>query len=137
MHFASRSDQHLCCLQARITPENHTAPVTVRSGLDGAGYNLDRRPIYTEPPPDDPQMKWHKWAKSKHFEEVTRAASTDGLYLEARTVDSGITIGYAARTAVVAPVEAPVKAEVQQRHKFVAQVFRAQVAAGETVTVDT
>src|ERR1043166_436245 len=29
---ASRADQHLCCLQARITPENHTASVTIRSG---------------------------------------------------------------------------------------------------------
>jgi len=136
IHFASAADEHLCCLRARITPERHSASITVQSGVDGTGYNLDRRPIYTEPPPDDPQMKWHKWAKSKHFEEVTRAASTDGLYLETRTIDSGITIGYAARTAVFAPVDAPVEAEVRQRHKFVAQVFRAQVAAGETLAVD-
>src|SRR5215212_5878447 len=64
VRFASAADEHLCCLQARIT---------VHSGVDATGYNLDRRPIYTEPPPDDPQMKWHKWAKSKHFEEVARA----------------------------------------------------------------
>lgn len=40
IHLASRADQHLCCLHARITPENHTASVIVRSGLDGTGYNL-------------------------------------------------------------------------------------------------
>ncbi|HYX58197.1 MAG TPA: hypothetical protein VE888_04215, partial [Streptosporangiaceae bacterium] len=51
VHFASSAAQHLCCLRARITPENHTAPVIVRSGIDGTGYNLDRRPIYAEPPP--------------------------------------------------------------------------------------
>jgi len=54
VHFASSADQHLCCLQARITPENHMASITVHSGIDGRSYNLDRRPIYTEAPPDDP-----------------------------------------------------------------------------------
>jgi kojibiose phosphorylase len=34
VHFASSADQHLCCLQARITPENHTATVSVHSGID-------------------------------------------------------------------------------------------------------
>ena len=98
VHFASSADEHLCCIQARITPENHTASVLVRSGIDGTGYNLDRRPMYTEPPPDDPQMKWHKWAKSKHLEEVAREQLAEGIYLETRTIDTGITIGYAAST---------------------------------------
>ena len=57
VHFASSADEHLCCLRVRITPENHAASVLVRSGIDGRGYNLDRRPIYSKPPPDDPQMK--------------------------------------------------------------------------------
>ena len=75
VHFASSADQHLSCLQARITPENHTAPISVHSGIDGTGYNLDRRPIYTEPPPDDPHMKWHKWAQSQHLDEVAPRAT--------------------------------------------------------------
>ncbi len=132
VHFASGADQHLCCLQARITPENHTASVTVRSGIDGTGYNLDRRPIYTEPPPDDPQMKWHKWAKSRHLEEVAREQLPDGIYLETRTIDTGITIGYAALTRVSPTAES----SVEQRYKYVEQVSRAQVAAGDTLTVD-
>jgi kojibiose phosphorylase len=132
VRFPSAADEHLCCLQARITPENHAASIRVHSGVDASGYNLDRRPIYTEPPPDDPQVKWHKWAKSKHIEEVARATSADGVYLETRTIDTGITIGYSARTTVSAPVQA----EVEQRHNIVAQVFRAQVPAGETLTVE-
>jgi kojibiose phosphorylase len=132
VHFASRADQHLCCLQARITPENHTASVTVRSGIDGTGYNLDRRPIYTEPPPDDPQMKWHKWAKSKHLEEVAREQLPDGIYLETRTIDTGITIGYAALTTVSPAAESG----VEQRYKYVEQVSRAQMAAGDTLTAE-
>ena len=132
VHFASSADQHLCCLQARITPENHTAPVSVHSGIDGTGYNLDRRPIYTEPPPDDPQMKWHKWAKSKHFDQVAREQLPDGIYLETRTIDTGITIGYAARTTVWPAVES----SIEQRSKYIEQVSRTQVAAGDTITVE-
>ena len=131
-HFASSADQHLCCLQARITPENHTAPVSVHSGIDGTGYNLDRRPIYTEPPPDDPQMKWHKWAKSKHFDQVAREQLPDGIYLETRTIDTGITIGYATRTTVWPAVES----SIEQRYKYIEQVSRTQVAAGDTITVE-
>src|SRR5215208_192777 len=100
VRFASNADEHLCCLQARITPENHTAAITVHSGVDGTWYNLDRRPLYTEPPPADPQMKWHKWAKSKHLDEVAREQVPGGVYLEMRTIDTGITIGYAASPTV-------------------------------------
>ena len=125
VHFASSADQHLCCLQARITPENHAALVSVHSGIDGTGYNLDRRPIYTEPPPDHPQTRWHKWAKSKHLEEVAREQLPDGIYLETRTVDTGITIGYVARTTV----SAAVKPDVEQHYKYIEQVSRTQVAA--------
>jgi len=132
VRFASRADQHLCCLQARITPENYEASVTVRSGIDGTGYNLDRRPIYTEPPPDDPQMKWHKWARSKHFDEVVREQLPDGIYLGTRTIDSAITIGYAALTTS----SPAVKSSVDQRYKCIEQVSRAQVAAGDTLTVE-
>ena len=132
VHFASSADQHLCCLQARITPENHSAPIIVHSGIDGTGYNLDRRPIYTEPPPDDPQMKWHKWAQSKHFDEVAREQLPGGIYLGTRTIDTGITIGYAALTTV-SPAAG---SDVEQRYKYIEQVSRAQVAAGDTLTVE-
>jgi kojibiose phosphorylase len=136
VHFASRADQHLCCLQARITPENHAAPVIVRSGIDGRGYNLDRRPRYAEPPPDDPQMTWHKWAKSKHLDEVAREQLPDGIYLGTRTIETGITIGYAAVTTV-SPAGGPALGPaVGQRYKYIEQVTRAQVAAGQTLTVE-
>ena len=132
VRFASSAAQHLCCLRARITPENHTAPVIVRSGIDGTGYNLDRRPIYAEPPPDDPQMTWHKWARSRHLDEVAREQSPEGIYLETRTIDTGITIGYAALTTVPQAAEP----DVEQRYKYIEQTSRAQVAAGDTLTVD-
>src|SRR3954469_13774 len=132
IRFTSMADEHLCCLQARITPEKHTASISVHSGVDGTWYTLDRRPLYAEPPPADPQMKWHKWAKSKHLDEAARAEFPAGVYLETRTIDTGITIGYAASTTVSAPVES----EVTQGYKHIEHVASVQVAAGDTVTVE-
>jgi hypothetical protein len=86
VRFASAADQHLCCLQVRITPENHDASIALHSGIDGTGYNLDRLPLYTVPPPADPQMKWQKWAKSKHLEEVVRSHSGEGIYRDPRSI---------------------------------------------------
>ncbi len=68
-------------------------------------------------------MKWHKWAKSKHLEEVARAEFPDCVYLETRTIDTLITIGYAAATTASAPVES----EVAQRYKVIEQVSRARL----------
>ena len=36
IHFASAVDEHLCCLRARITPERHSASITVQSGTNCA-----------------------------------------------------------------------------------------------------
>ena len=132
IRFASSADEHLCCLQARVTPENHTASISVHSGIDATWHNLDRRPLYTDPPPADPQMKWHKWAKSKHLDEVARTEFPGGVYLETRTIGTGITIGYAASTTVSAPAES----EVAERFRRIEQVCRAVVAAGETISVE-
>src|SRR6185436_2466074 len=132
VHFASGADEHLCCLRAWITPENHTATMTVHSGIDGTDHNLDRRSVYANPPPDDPQMKWHKWARSKHLDDVARMEVAGGVYLETRTIDSGITIGYAARTTV----STSARPTVERRHRFVEQVFHTQVPPGGTLTVD-
>ena len=108
VRFASAADQHLCCLQLRITPLDHDARITVHSGIDGTGHNLDRPPIYSTPPPDDPHMKWEKWAKSRHLSEQDRAGSTSDVYLEQRTIDTGITVGYAAATTLSPPAPAQV-----------------------------
>ena len=132
VRFASLADRHLCCLQVQITPEDHDAAIAVHSGIDGTGYNLDRPPIYSTPVPDDPQMKWEKWAKSKHLVEVTRAADAGGVYLENRTIDTGITVGLAARTLVTPAADG----ETEQRFQHVEQVFRTRVPAGETLTIE-
>ncbi len=63
---------------------------------------------------------------------MAREQLPDGIYLETRTIDTGITIGYAALTTVSSAGESDVK----QRYKYIEQVSRAQVAAGDTLTVE-
>ena len=77
-------------------------------------------------------MKWHKWARSRHLDEVAREHLPDGIYLETRTIDTGTTIGYAALTKVSPTVES----SVEQRYKYIEHGAHAQVAAGDTLTVD-
>jgi kojibiose phosphorylase len=132
VRFASSADQHLCCLQLRITPLDADAALAVHSGIDGTGHNLDRPPIYSEPPVEDPEMKWRKWALSKHLTEVVRAAADGAVYLETVTIDTGITIGYAARTVLSRPADE----QANQRYRHVEQEFRLTVPAGETLTVE-
>jgi len=52
---ASRAAAHRCCLRAQITPENHTATVSVRSGIDPC------RPWRTMLRPAAPSgVPWHR-----------------------------------------------------------------------------
>jgi kojibiose phosphorylase len=131
VRFASFADRHLCCMQVQITPVDHDASIVVHSGIDGTGYNLDRPPIYATPTPDDPHMKWEKWAKSRHLSEVARAEVAGGVHLENATIDTGITVGFGART-VTSPA---VTGEVEQRFQHIDQVFRTSVSANETLTL--
>ena len=71
IRFASFNNQHLCGINAAVTPENYTATITVEGLLDGECYTLDRRPVYVpEKQKFHPEIKWQKWAKSKHLEFV-------------------------------------------------------------------
>ncbi|MFH5210052.1 glycoside hydrolase family 65 protein [Antrihabitans spumae] len=98
LRFASMADRRLCGLRVQITPENHTSEVTVDSAIDGRRRNLERLPVYPEGTTFEPEIRWEKWARTKHLVEVGAASELDAIYLEMRTVDSGIHIGYAATT---------------------------------------
>ncbi len=132
IRLASRADEHLCCLQVRITALNHTAIAEVHSGIDGTGYNLDRPPAYATAPVPDPQMTWHKWAKSKHLAETSRRGTEHAVYLETRTIDTGIAVGYASTTTTSPQSER----SASERHKYVEQCVRVRLDANETFTME-
>jgi kojibiose phosphorylase len=91
--FASFADQHVCGIRLTITPENHSSNITVESTLDAQRYNLDRLPAYQSAPVFHPEVKWEKWAKSRHMEVTCTAATEEHAYIESLTLDTGISIG--------------------------------------------
>ena len=100
IRYTSFSEQHLCGIHAHLTPENYDANIVVESSLDGARYNLDRLPKYVGEPTFHPEVKWEKWAKSKHLQQVEASAGQDEIYLETRTLDTGHHLAYAASLEV-------------------------------------
>lgn len=133
LRFASFHDPHLCALRVEITPENHDAPITVESALDGRRFNLERLPAYAGKPQFHPEVKWEKWAKSKHLQEIARETHADAVYLEMKTLDTGIAIGYAAATLASA---APQRRTVEQGYERVAERLEFAAAPGETIRLD-
>jgi kojibiose phosphorylase len=133
LRFASFADRDLCAVRLEVTPENHSATITVNSGIAGRRRNLDRLPVYPEDTVLDPEARWEKWASSIHLRPVTVAATEGVLYLEARTIASGISLGYG--TSLDSAVEtlrrwSRLSAEhVEEHAEFAAH-------AGETVRVD-
>jgi kojibiose phosphorylase len=100
--FASFSDQHICGIRLTVTPVNHSSAINIESTLDAERYNLDRLPVYQGNPTFHPEVKWEKWAKSRHMEVSRATASEDRTYIEARTLDTEISIGMASALEIPA-----------------------------------
>ena len=96
LRFCSFADLHLCGIRLQITPENYDGPLVVESGIEGERFNLDRLPAYAEAPRFHSEVKWEKWAKSRHMKVLGSSATSEVAYLEALTLDTGIAIGCAA-----------------------------------------
>jgi len=133
VRFASLSDQHICGIRLTVTPENHTSTITVESSLDAERYNLDRLPAYQGTPKFHPEVKWEKWAKSRHM-EVTRAGANEDLaYIETRTLDTGVAIGMA--SALDAPKEGSIQ-RTERNYESVSQVASVVADAGQSYSFD-
>jgi kojibiose phosphorylase len=114
---ASMADRHLVALRLTVTPENHAAQIVVETGIDGDRRNLERLPVYPEGHVFDPETRWEKWALAKHLRETGRAAD-DGLYLQMRTLDTGVELGFLAATSFAAH---PTQRLVQQRNERITE----------------
>ncbi len=131
LRYASFSDQHLCEMRVHITPENYSGKIQIESYLNGNMFNLDRFPKYTDIPEFKPEVKWEKWAKSKHLYDYNTAIIENGIYLESRTRDRHHTIGYA--SSIVAD-----GAEKQPKNSYDQAIEHLQlpVREGETLRLE-
>lgn len=133
LRFASLHDPHLCALRVRVTPENHGSPVTVASAIDGRRFNLERLPAYPGKVEFHPEVRWEKWARSKHLAEVAKAELPGAIYFETRTIDSGISIGYAAALSVSRPA---LRRAVAQAYERIEERAEFALQAGQTLEIE-
>ena len=105
------ADRRICGLRLEVTPENHTSEIRIETGIDGDRRNLERLPLYPEGTVFPPETRWEKWARAKHLQESSRSAE-GALYLEMRTIDSGVDLAFAAATRFDPP---PQHRSVRQR----------------------
>ena len=133
LRFASMHDRQMCGIRLRVTPLNYSGDIIVESGVNGHRRNLDRLPVFTKGTQFDPQVKWDKWAKSRHLETVTTKADSDTLYLEMKTIDTGHHLAYAASLTTDAD---EAKAWAKQDAERVSHSLQAHGQEGETLTFD-
>jgi kojibiose phosphorylase len=127
LRFASMADRHLCGIKLRVTPENHASRISVESALNAERYNLDRLPAYPGTPVFHPEVKWRKWAKSRHLSVDEAVVDERRAYIAARTLDTGIVIGLG--TALLGPPEAG-QTTCLRDYERVAQVIGVDAEAG-------
>ncbi|WP_171180845.1 glycoside hydrolase family 65 protein [Ruegeria sp. HKCCD8929] len=133
VRLASFADQHICGIRLTVTPVNHSSTITVESALDAQRYNLDRLPAYQGKPEFHPEVKWEKWAKSRHLMVTRAVSSNNGTYIEALTLDTGISIGMAST------LDGPPESEFQRAerdYERVSQTVSIKAAQGQSYTFD-
>ncbi|MBN2689286.1 MAG: glycoside hydrolase family 65 protein [Gammaproteobacteria bacterium] len=105
IRYISFAEPHLCEIKAIITPENYSGEMIIRSSVEAQTFNLDRIPAYDDKASFDPEVKWHKWAKSKHLKQVvSKPIGKDLVYLEMKTIDRPHVIGYGLGLKIVSEV---------------------------------
>jgi kojibiose phosphorylase len=133
LRYASFDNQHLCGIHAQLTAENYSGEIVVESAIDGDRFNLDRLPKYTEESGFHPEVKWEKWAKSKHLQSVISSDEADAVYLEMETMDTGHRLGYAARL-IVEGAETQRKTKIE--YERASEVLSFDAHEGTTYTLD-
>jgi len=127
LRYSSFSDQHLSEIRVSITPENYAGNVQIESSINGNTFNLDRHPKYASED-FEPEVKWEKWAKSKHLYDYQTEVLDEGVYLESRTKDRNHVIGYASSVEAKQTTK-----QSKNSHDQVGEHFQYSVEEGKTL----
>jgi len=120
----SMSDMHLGALEVKITAENWSGRVTIRSGIDGRIVNGG--------------AKLYRKFNGKHLESlVAEVVGNDGAYLLVRTCQSDIRIAQVARTqAFFEGVFLEIPRTVIKEAGYVGQEFAIDLVQGQTLSME-
>ena len=115
---------HLAALELTLTAENWSAPVMVRSAIDGRVVNAG--------------VKHYRQFNGKHLEPLEGAAvGDDGVYLQVRTTTSHIHVAQAARTAPsLTGNPATAIRRLLSEPGFIGQELQLELRQGETLALE-
>ncbi|MFW9994038.1 MAG: HAD-IA family hydrolase [Candidatus Odinarchaeota archaeon] len=121
--LASMANPHIGAIRYRITPQNYSERITIKSGLDGNLVNAG--------------VERYKPLNSKHLEPVIQEGKNDTSYLLVQTNQSRIKIAEAAKL-IISKNDALVVPKIQV-YKFkgaVYSLFDVNMKEKETIVVD-
>lgn len=121
-------------LRLEVTPLNHSGPIRISTGLDGARNNLEALPVYPADRTFTPSQRWAKWARSQHLAtEATGMAEDDSLFLLTRTLGSKVGVAVAATTTVT---PSPERVETVRSLDSITQNSWFDAAEGQPIRLD-
>ncbi|MEO5745754.1 MAG: hypothetical protein ABIQ53_14355, partial [Terracoccus sp.] len=130
---ASMAERRLGVLRLEVTPLDEPALLTVESAIEGRRRNLERLPVYPEGTRFGPETRWDKWARARHLETTNTAKAGDCLLLHARTLQTGISLCYAASTTFS---HEPSRSTVRQGYERISRECDFSLGVGESLVVD-
>jgi len=134
LRFASLAWRDTLALAVEVTPLGHDATVEISTGIQGDRRNLEALPVYPSDRTFPVQGRWEKWARSQHLAALGTGVTSDGiLHLSTRTIQSNVTLDYAAAITCAA---AEVTSTTSCSSTRVTSRMRQHVAADQTLRVD-
>jgi alpha,alpha-trehalase len=114
---------HLAAVELRITAENWSGTIEVRSAIDGRVRNAG--------------VERYRELDGQHLEPLRAQSGADALFLKMRTRQSRLEVALAARTRLLRDAEdvTPAPALLEEPDQ-VAQTFGLQLDEAETITVE-
>jgi trehalose/maltose hydrolase-like predicted phosphorylase len=116
--LVSMSNPHLAALQWRLTPENWSGAIEIRSGIDGAVVNAN--------------VERFRFYDNRHLEILEVGTREEALFLRSRTRQSSIEIAVAAVTRV----NTAASRAVECSEKTGSQRLRCEVRAGRPLQIE-
>ena len=133
IRFAHMASPHVMETYVSITAENYSGVVTIEGAINANVLNLDVEPVFKTKTKFDPDVKWHKWAKSVHLDHVSGSLTNEGIYLEVKTKDRPHHIGYA--SSLKASKEGAISSK-KIDHKYALQSLTVSIEQSETITFE-
>ncbi|MBD3421361.1 MAG: beta-phosphoglucomutase [Chitinivibrionales bacterium] len=121
--FADLVDPHFGAIQFKITPVNYSAPISLRSSLDGTVINYG--------------VPRYRNLSNKHLAPIDQGKVDEGIFIYCETNQSHIQIAMVARTTIYSGGKEPkVQHKIASQESFASEVISFDAAKGTTYVLE-